>query len=133
MSLLLVKPVGSSGGESIASKGTSLPTTTEMVSFIAVLGGLYLRSLLRFPASQLTGPLGIAAIFYVSGIITIALPKIFLILSKIVIEASLGSRITGLTGKILVKAMVLSLLILRHVNHRYNYITLPASPQQKPI
>ena len=81
-----------------------------MVSFIAALGGLYLGRLLRFPASQLTGPLFLAAIITVSGITTIALPEIILIVSQIVIGASLGSRFAGLTGKMLVKAMVLSLL-----------------------
>lgn len=110
MSLWLGKPVGSSGGESIASKGNSLPTTTAVVSFLAALGGLYLGRLLRFPASQLTGPLFIAAIINVSGTATIALPEIILIVSQIVIGTSLGSRFAGLTGKMLVKAIVLSLL-----------------------
>ena len=104
------KPVGSSGEESIASNGTSLPTTTVVVSFLAALGGLFLGRLLRFPAIQLTGPLFIAAIINVSGIATITMPDIILIVSQIVIGASLGSRFSGLTGKMLVKAMVLSLL-----------------------
>ena len=107
MSLWLGKPVGSSGGESIASKGNSLPTTTAVVSFLAALGGLYLGRLLRFPASQLTGPLFIAAIINVSGI---ALPKTIPIVSQIVIGASLRSRFAGRIGKMLIKAMVLSLL-----------------------
>lgn len=106
----LVKPVSISGGESIAAKGTSMPAATIMASFIAALGGLYLVSLLRFPTSKFTGPLGIAAILNVSGITTLALPKIFLIIPKIVIVASLGSRLTWLKGKMLVKAMALSLL-----------------------
>ena len=110
MSLWLGKPVGSSGGESIASNGTSLPMATIVVSAIAALGGLYLGRLVRFPASQLTGPLFVAAIINVSGIATIAMPEIILIVSQIVIGTSLGSRFAGLTGKMLVKAVVLSLL-----------------------
>ena len=81
-----------------------------MVSFTVTRGRLYLGKLLRFPDIQLTGPLFIAAISTVSGITTIALPEIILIVSQIVIGASLGSRFAGLEGKMLVKAMVLSLL-----------------------
>ena len=110
MSLWLGKPVGSSAGESIASSSPSLPMATIVVSFIAAIGGLYLGRLLRLPASQLTGPLLIAALINMSGIATIALPEIILIISQVVIGASLGSRFAGLTGKILVKAMGLSLL-----------------------
>ena len=110
MSLWLGKPVGSSGGESIASSGTTVPKATMVVSFIAAFGGLYLGRFLRFPASQLTDPLFTAAIINVSGIVSIALPELSLIVSQIVIGASLGSRFAGLTGKMLVKAMVLSLL-----------------------
>ena len=110
MSLWLGKPVGSGAGESIAYNGTSVPAVTMVISCIAALGGLYLGRLLRLPASHLTGPLIIAALINVSGIVIIALPEIILIVSQIVIGASLGSRFAGLTGKMLFKAIGLSLL-----------------------
>ncbi len=110
MSIWLGKPVGSSAGESIASHDVSVPATTIAVSFVAAIVGLYLGRVLKFPASQLTGPLFMAALINLSGIATVALPEIVLIISQLVIGASLGSRFAGLTGTMLVKAMGLSMM-----------------------
>lgn len=101
--------VGSAGGMSFGPQGSGDAGTILLVFGIG-LAGLWIGHRLRLPASQLTGPMFAAAILSGSGLVTLGLPIWLVDIAQVVIGASLGVRFLGVTGRMLGRALSLSLL-----------------------
>ncbi|MGH1459608.1 MAG: AbrB family transcriptional regulator [Paracoccaceae bacterium] len=101
-------PVGSSGGATMARGATDLP---HLIPLIAIaIAGVVLGRRLHLPAGQLTGPLILGAALSLSGIYAVDLPQWLVNLAQIVVGASLGTRFAGISHKMLVKGLGLSLV-----------------------
>ncbi len=108
LSLLLGSPVGSAGGMTLARPSVPL----EVLPVILALGGAGLLAgrVLRLPAGQLTGPMAVAAAVSLSGLAPLNIPQWLVNDAQIVIGTALGMRFTGLSRRLIVRGMGLSLV-----------------------
>lgn len=109
LSLWLGAPVGSAAGMRLANASPSDLSHLHEVLLTAALG-LGLGRLIRLPAWQLTGPLLAAAAVQLAGIGTLDLPNWVISLCQVVIGTSLGTRLGGLRGRAVWRAVALSLV-----------------------
>lgn len=109
LSLWLGTPVGSAAGMQSSGSNEVAFGTIVMIALTA-LAGLYLAGLIQLPASQLIGPMVLAAAINLSGVVDLHLPIWLIALAQMVIGASLGLRFAGVEGALLRRALWLSLL-----------------------
>lgn len=109
LSLWLGTPVGSAAGMQSSGSNEVAFSTIIMIALTA-LAGLYLAGLIQLPASQLIGPMVLAAAINLSGVLDLHLPIWLIALAQMVIGASLGLRFAGVDGALLRRALWLSLL-----------------------
>ena len=107
LSIWLGAPVGSAGGMTLARAEVDL-TLLPIVVVVGALG-LALGKYLRVPAGQLTGPLFVAALASLSGVVPLELPQWLINEAQIVIGASLGMRFGGLKGRAVMRGVWLGL------------------------
>ena len=108
MSIWEGRPVGSSAGMSLGGGTVSL-MSIPVVGAIA-LAGVWLGIRLRLPAGQLMGPLVLAGAGSISGLVALAPPGWLVAVSQVVLGTGLGIRFTGMTRRMFVAGMGLSLV-----------------------
>ncbi|WP_306116324.1 MULTISPECIES: AbrB family transcriptional regulator [unclassified Roseovarius] len=108
LSLWLGAPVGSAGGMTLARPSVPL----ELLPLIVLAGGLgiFLGKVLRLPAGQLTGPLVVAAMLSLTGLMPLDIPQWLVNDAQIVIGTALGMRFTGLSRALILRGLGLSLI-----------------------
>ncbi len=101
-------PVGSADGVGFTPGAGHLSS----IPVLLVIGGvgLLVGRLLRLPAAQLVGPLLVSAVLSGTGLITLDPPNWVISVAQVVIGVSLGSRFIGVTGRLLRRALGLSLV-----------------------
>lgn len=109
LSLWFGTPVGTAAG---VLPGGSLPVTLPNLALIclAAAAGLGLARLIHLPASQLIGPLMLAAALSLTGLVDLNLPFWLIALAQVVIGVSLGMRFKGITIALLRRSVWLSLI-----------------------
>ncbi|RBI77204.1 AbrB family transcriptional regulator [Roseovarius sp. TE539] len=108
LSLWLGEAVGSAGGMTLATTTAGWEDLPILVA--AAAAGLILARLLRLPAGQITGPIAIAAMLSLSGVLDLALPQWLVNLAQIVVGTALGMRFNGLGRRLILRGIGLSLL-----------------------
>ncbi len=108
LSLWVGHPVGSSAGVTLA-RG-DVPWSALPYLVVSGAAGLALGYGLRLPAKQLTGPLVVAATLSLTGIYHADVPQWLVNAAQIVVGTALGMRFTGLSGKLVLRGLWLSLL-----------------------
>ncbi|SMX45216.1 AbrB family transcriptional regulator [Maliponia aquimaris] len=110
LSLWLGEPVGSAAGLSAASdKGPVTPLTLVLICVAAGLG-LWGGRIGRLPAAQLSGPMILAALATVTGVLDLHLPVWLIAAAQLVIGVSLGMRFKGANLALLRRCLSLSLI-----------------------
>ncbi|MFD1159533.1 AbrB family transcriptional regulator [Roseovarius aestuarii] len=108
LSLWLGTPVGSAGGMTLAR--ASVPLNVLPVIVVAGLIGMVAGKGLRLPAGQLTGPMAVAALLSLSGVMPLDIPQWLVNDAQIVIGTALGMRFTGLSRALILRGLGLSLV-----------------------
>ncbi|SPF80328.1 hypothetical protein PRI8871_02132 [Pseudoprimorskyibacter insulae] len=109
ISLWVGHPVGSAAGPvGDAAPALDLAHAAMIAGCGAV--GLALARVVHLPASQLIGPMLLAAGLTLSGMVDLHLPFWLIASAQVVIGASLGLRFTGVTLRLLRRSVGLSLL-----------------------
>lgn len=110
LSLWMGAPVGSASGLSLP--GSDRSAGLVEIAFIIAAGviGLYGGRKLRLPAPQLTGPMLLAALATLSGVVDLHLPYWLISVAQLVIGVSLGLRFKGVDGPLLRRSIWLSLV-----------------------
>ncbi len=108
LSLWIGAPVGSAGGMTLARPDVPL----DVLPIILALGGLGILAgrVLRLPAGQLTGPMAVAAITSLTGLMPLDIPQWLVNDAQIVIGTALGMRFTGLSRTLILRGLGLSAL-----------------------
>ncbi|MFN3207957.1 MAG: AbrB family transcriptional regulator [Roseovarius sp.] len=108
LSLWVGHPVGSSAGVTMAQGHVPW----QAFPYIAVAGGagLALGHVLRLPARQLTGPLTVAALLSLTGFYHVDVPQWLVNAAQIAVGTALGMRFTGLSGRLVLRGMGLTVL-----------------------
>ncbi|MWD28876.1 AbrB family transcriptional regulator [Aquicoccus sp. SCR17] len=111
MSLWHGTPVGSAAGLAgqLPVSGLPLPATLAVLAAAGALG-LALGHKLHMPASQLVGPMLIAALLNFMPIPQIATPAWGVLVAQLVIGVSLGCRFYGISGRMIGRGIGLSAL-----------------------
>ncbi|WP_102107107.1 AbrB family transcriptional regulator [Oceaniglobus roseus] len=100
-------PVGSAAGIGF-SQGAGEMAAIPVLLLVAALG-LVLGVKLKLPAGQLIGPLIVAGAATLSGLVVLDPPNWVISVAQVVIGVSLGVRFIGITGRMLGRALGLSL------------------------
>jgi len=101
LSLWLGAPVGSAGGASLAR--VEVPwTDLPLIALAGAAGSLGGRAL-RLPAWQLTGPLAVAALLSLTGLLHLDLPQWLINIAQVVLGCALGMRFTGLSRGLILR------------------------------
>lgn len=108
LSVLHGAPLGSAAGVSLSHHEVGLAALGPVI--LVGAAGLALGRVLRIPASQLTGPLVVAAVIGGAGIATLDAPRWCVPLAQMVIGTSLGVRFVGITRRLLTRALALALV-----------------------
>ncbi len=108
LSFWLGAPVGSAGGMTL-SHG-AVPLSALPVIFLAGVSGLIAGRVLRFPAGQLTGPLAVAAILSLTGLMQLDIPQWLVNMAQVILGLALGLRFTGLGRALILRGVGLALL-----------------------
>ncbi|MDA3857565.1 MAG: AbrB family transcriptional regulator [Roseovarius sp.] len=108
LSLWLGAPVGSSAGMSLAR--ADVPWSDLPLIALAGLAGLGLGHLLRLPAGQLTGPMALAAVLSLTGVIGLDIPQWLVNMAQMVLGTALGMRFTGLNPGLILRGAGLSVV-----------------------
>lgn len=108
LSLWLGEPVGSSAGMTLARP--NVPWSALPWIALAGVTGIVLGQVLRLPAKQLTGPMAIAAILSLTGLLHLDVPQWLVDTAQIIVGTALGMRFTGLTKALLFKGLWLTAL-----------------------
>lgn len=108
LSLWLGAPVGSAGGMTLARPSVPL----EVLPLILISGclGIVAGKYLRLPAAQLTGPMLVAALLSLTGLVPLDIPQWLVNDAQIVIGTALGMRFTGLSRALILRGLGLSLI-----------------------
>lgn len=105
-------------GVSAAPPAVGAPATALDLMILAacLVVGLWLAPRLRLPVPFLLGPLLFSAAAHVTGLVTVAPPRLAVVVAQVVIGASLGCRFNGVRlrriGHLLVIGAALGLLLL---------------------
>ncbi|MBC7131754.1 MAG: AbrB family transcriptional regulator [Roseovarius sp.] len=108
LSLWLGAPVGSAAGVSLARP--DVPWSDLPLIALAGLAGLGIGHVLRLPAGQLTGPLAVAAVLSLTGLLGFEIPQWLVNLAQVVLGTALGMRFTGLSRALIVQGAGLALV-----------------------
>jgi membrane AbrB-like protein len=108
LSLYLGEPVGSAGGMTMA-RG-ELDWSTLPVIVAAGVAGYWLGDVLRLPARQLTGPMLVAALLTLSGLVQIDMPQWLIDAAQVVVGTALGLRFTGVSRALVLRGGWLAVL-----------------------
>ena len=100
--------VGSFGGESLASSDYDSMDVLTLVSIALV--GLFIGQLTKLPASHMLGPLLLALILSISGVVTINIPPWLVHVAQYVIGTALGAQFSGISRRLLVRGLGMGLL-----------------------
>lgn len=108
LSVYLGEPVGSAAGMTLSSG--DVPWTD--LPFVALAGavGVWLGKIMRLPAKQITGPMLVAAILTLTGVFAIDMPDWLIKLAQIIVGTALGMRFTGLSRRLVLRGVGLSVL-----------------------
>jgi membrane AbrB-like protein len=111
LSLWMGEPVGSAAGLELAAGGDGPigPRGVLMIAVAAVVG-MAVAKALRLPAAQLTGPMLIAAVATLTGVVDLHLPTWMIAAAQMVIGVSLGLRFQGLGAALLRRSAWLALI-----------------------
>ncbi|WP_236045179.1 MULTISPECIES: AbrB family transcriptional regulator [Pseudooceanicola] len=101
-------PVGSAAGVTLNASAPG-PLAVPLV-FVVALAGIALFQRLHIPASQLIGPMLLAGLLNLTGIVTIEAPGWLINLCQVVVGAGLGCRFAGIRPAMLVRAAGLAVL-----------------------
>jgi len=101
-------PVGSAAGLSFEAGGSGLADVPLVIGL--ALAGVWLGLRLKLPAGQLMGPLVLAGALSLTGVVPVAAPGWLAASAQVVLGAGLGMRFIGMTGRLFVRGMGLSLL-----------------------
>ncbi|KUF11772.1 AbrB family transcriptional regulator [Pseudoponticoccus marisrubri] len=108
LSLWLGQPVGSAAG-GVAATAPVDPGSLLLILATAALG-LAGAQRIRLPAAQLTGPLLLAGLATMTGLLDLHLPGWMIAAAQVVIGVSLGLRFQGVDGALLRRSLGLSCL-----------------------
>lgn len=108
MSIWEGHPVGSAAGLSIGVGETDWHDIP--VVLVIAVAGLWLGKRLHLPAAQLIGPLLVAGGLAMTGLVPIAAPGWLVAVAQVALGTGLGIRFTGMTGKMFLRGISLSLL-----------------------
>jgi len=100
--------VGSLAGESIATESYDILDLFLIV--VIAVGGLLLGRMVKLPVAHMMGPLLIALVLSVWGIISIEIPEWLTHLAQFMIGAALGGQFSGMSRKLLMKGLGLGLV-----------------------
>lgn len=95
LSLWVGEPVGSAAGLQAAGGGGPVAAQALVLICMTAALGLWGARRIRMPASQLSGPLILAAIATVTGLLDLHLPAWLIAAAQLVIGVSLGMRFKG--------------------------------------
>lgn len=110
MSIWEGHPVGSAAGLSFGAGETALYWVPAVL--VLSLVGVWIGKRLKLPAGQLIGPLLLVGALSVTGVVDIAAPGWVVAVAQVVLGTSLGVRFTGITLRMLLRGMGLSVLSL---------------------
>ncbi|WP_300547233.1 AbrB family transcriptional regulator [Roseovarius sp.] len=108
LSLWLGAPVGSSAGMTLARP--DVPWSDLVLIALAGVAGLGLGHVLRLPAGQLTGPMALAALLSLTGVLSLEIPQWLVNLAQMVLGTALGMRFTGLSRGLILRGAALSVV-----------------------
>lgn len=108
LSLWLGAPVGSSAGMTMAR--ADVPWSDLPLIALAGVAGLTLGHLMRLPAGQLTGPMALAAVMSLSGLLGLEIPQWLVNMAQMVLGTALGMRFTGLSRGMILRGAGLSIV-----------------------
>ena len=95
--------VGSLAGETLA---TALYDATDVVLILMIAGGgLLIARLIRMPVSHMMGPLLLALVLSVSGVVSIDMPSWLLNLAQYMIGTALGAQFSGMSRRLLLRGL----------------------------
>ena len=108
LSLWYGAPVGSSAGMSFAAESVTVEDVIKAA--LAGMAGLALGHLLRLPAKQITGPMGVAGFATATGFFHPDLPQWLIDMAQIIVGTALGTRFAGMSKQSLVQGIGLTLI-----------------------
>lgn len=108
LSLWYGAPVGSSAGMTFAAEAVTVEDVVKAA--LAGMLGLGLGHLLRLPAKQITGPMGVAGLATATGLFHPDLPQWLIDMAQIVVGTALGTRFGGMTRRSLIQGVGLTLV-----------------------
>lgn len=108
LSIWMGAPVGSSAGISMARDG--VPLTDLWIIGLTVLAGFTVGRYMHLPAGQLTGPLLLAALLSITGLLNLNIPQWLVNVAQIIIGTALGIRFVGITPGAIIRGCWLSVL-----------------------
>lgn len=108
LSLWYGAPVGSSAGMSFASESVTIEDIIKAAA--AGLIGLGLGHILRLPAKQITGPMGVAGLATATGLFHPDLPQWLIDTAQIVVGTALGTRFGGMSRQSLLQGVWLTFI-----------------------
>ncbi len=101
-------PVGSAAGLTLTAGVADWQDIALTFGFAII--GLWIGTLVRVPAAQLTGPLLVVGAASAFGLIDLVIPAWLVGSAQVVLGAGLGLRFVGLTRRMLVQGLGLSVL-----------------------
>lgn len=110
LSLWVGAPVGSAAGLQASVGSAPVSPLVLVLICLAAGAGLWLGRLVRLPAAQLTGPMILAALATVTGVLDLHLPIWLIASAQLVIGVSLGMRFKGTNLALLRRCLWLALL-----------------------
>ncbi|MEM6482533.1 MAG: AbrB family transcriptional regulator [Pseudomonadota bacterium] len=108
LSLWYGEPVGSSAGMSFAAEIVTIEDVVKAA--LAGMAGLGLGHILRLPAKQITGPMGVAGLATATGLFHPDLPQWLIDTAQIVVGTALGTRFGGMSKQSLIRGIWLTLI-----------------------
>ena len=101
--------VGSAAGETMAA--SEYDATDVLLVLVIAMSGLLAGRLIKLPVSHMMGPLLIALILSVAGVISLNVPSWLGHLAQYMIGTALGAQFSGMSRKLLAKGLWLGLLV----------------------
>lgn len=100
--------VGSSAGETMATADYDVVDVVQIVTIGLV--GLALGRLTRLPVSHMFGPLTLALVLSISGVVQIDLPPWLANIAQYIVGTALGAQFSGISRNLLVRGLGIGLL-----------------------
>ena len=101
--------VGSLAGESMAAADYELQDVV-LILLIALVG-LFVGRMTKLPVSHMMGPLFLALVLSVSGVVSIDFPDWLTHFTQFMIGTALGAQFSGMSRRLLMKGLGLGLLV----------------------